>query len=231
MRVAIIENTAVTHHGQVGVALHEAAALVEVFRPWKDGQLPEAGAHDGLIAFGGTQNALADDTHPYLPQLARLMQETGASGRAVLGICLGAQVMARGLGATNHLGVAREFGWCQVARLDAARDDPVMAALPDQFPIFQWHSDTFTLPQGTVQLARSDPSPVQCYRAYRAAYGMQFHVEASRAMVQDWNATFPDEVERNEPGWLARYPARSEVLGKAADQHGLAIARAWVGLI
>lgn len=231
MRVAIIENTAVTHHGQVGVALHEAAARIEVFRPWKDGILPEPAAHDALIAFGGGQSALADESHPYLPRLARLMQETGASGRAVLGICLGAQVMARSLGATNHLGIAQEFGWCQVAKLAAAKDDPVMAELPDLFPIFQWHSDTFTLPKGTVQLASSDRAPVQCFRVYRAAYGMQFHFEASRAMVRDWNATFPEEVERNEPGWLARYPERSEELGKPADQYGLAIARAWVALI
>ena len=92
MRVAIIENTAITHHGLVGVALHEAGARIEVFRPWLDGNLPKLGDHDALVSFGGEQNALSDDTHPYLPELARLMQETGASDRAVLGICLGAQV-------------------------------------------------------------------------------------------------------------------------------------------
>ena len=85
MRVAIIENTAVTHHGQVGVALHEAAARIEVFKPWRDGALPDLGAYDALIAFGGEQNALADATHPYLPRLARLMKDSAAMGSATLG--------------------------------------------------------------------------------------------------------------------------------------------------
>jgi GMP synthase-like glutamine amidotransferase len=231
MRVAIVENTEVTHHGQVGVALHEAAARIEVFRPWKDGVLPELGAHDALVAFGGEQSALSDASHPYLPGLAALMAQTAATGRAVLGICLGAQVMARGLGATNHIGTAREFGWCEVRLTDASADDPVLRHLPATFPIFEWHADTFTLPPGTTRLAATAKAPVQCYRSHRAAYGMQFHFEASRTVVADWNATFPDLVEVNQSGWLAAFPDRARTLGAAADAHGLAIARAWVALI
>lgn len=231
MHVAIIENTAVTHHGQVGVALHEAAARIEIFRPWVDGTLPEPGAHDALVSFGGEQSALSDDSHPYLPALARLMQHMARSGRAVLGICLGAQVLARGLGACNHIGSAREFGWHQVTRTLASGDDPVLRHLPVSFPIFEWHADTFSLPPGSAHLAGSDVAPVQCFRSHRAAYGMQFHFEASRAVVADWNATFPDLVEANEPGWLAAFPERAARVGEAADAHGLAIARAWVALI
>ncbi|MEO6298302.1 MAG: type 1 glutamine amidotransferase [Paracoccaceae bacterium] len=231
MRVAIVENTEVTHHGQVGVALHEAAARIEIFRPWKDGILPEFEAFDALVAFGGEQSAMADQSHPYLPRLAALMAETAQTGRAVLGICLGAQIMARGLGARNSLGNASEFGWCDVKLTGASKDDPVLRHLPQVFPIFQWHADTFTLPTGSVQLATSPVAAVQSYRSYRAAYGMQFHFEASIAMVSDWNATFPKLVEANEPGWLAAFPERAATLGVAADGYGLAIARAWVGLI
>ena len=70
MRVAIIENTAVTHHGQVGVALHEAAAVIDLYKPWLDGRLPNPGSFDALISFGGEQTALSDHSHPYLPDLA-----------------------------------------------------------------------------------------------------------------------------------------------------------------
>lgn len=231
MRVAIIENTAVSHHGQVGVALHEAAARVAIFRPWADGILPEPGAFDALVAFGGEQSALSDDSHPYLPRLADLMRQTAESGGAVLGICLGAQVMARGLGARNTIGNAGEFGWREVFRTEAAADDPVLRHLPPSFPIFEWHADTFTLPPGSTLLATNSAAPIQCYRSHRAAYGMQFHFEASRALVAAWNATFPDLVEQNQPGWLAAYPERAATLGAAADLHGLAIARAWVALI
>ncbi|MEO8244784.1 MAG: type 1 glutamine amidotransferase [bacterium] len=231
MRVAIIENTAITHHGQVGVALHEAGARIEIFRPWRDGHLPQPGDHDAMVAFGGEQSALSDDTHPYLPALAHLMAATAATDRAVLGICLGAQVLARGLGAQNLIGTVKEVGWHQVTKTSAAQEDPVLGHLPDTFPIFEWHSDTFTLPPDTQHLATSPIAPAQCFRVHRAGYGMQFHFEASRAVVADWTATFPELLEGHVPGWVHDLPARAATQGQQADHHGLTIARAWVALI
>jgi len=231
MRIAIVENTAITHHGQVGVALHEVGARVRQYRPFADGQLPEPGSFDGLVVFGGEQSALSDATHPYLPALAALMASQAAAGVAVLGICLGAQVMARGLGAQNRLGAALEFGWCEVGLTADGLGDPVLGALPGAFPTFEWHSDTFSLPPGAAHLAHSPTAPAQAYRAGRAGYGMQFHFEASRAVVADWTRIFPDLVERLEPGWTEALPRRAGGAGVRADAHGLAIARAWVGLV
>ena len=228
MRVAIVENTRVTHHGQVGVALHEAAAIVDIYRPWQDGRLPGLGDFDALVSFGGEQSALDDATHPYLPHLGELMANAADKGTAVLGICLGSQVMARGLGATNHLGVAPEFGWVHVDRLG---NDPLLSALPDSFPIFEWHSDTFTLPPGAMHLASSPGAAHQAYRFGRAGYGTQFHFEASRAVARDWYRRFPDAMERMAPGWGNAMETHAASHGAAADDHGLAIARAWVALI
>jgi GMP synthase-like glutamine amidotransferase len=231
MRVAIIENTAVTHHGQVGVALHEAAATIDLFRPWLDGKLPDMGSFDALVSFGGEQNALADSDHPYLPDLARLMHDTALSGTAVLGICLGSQILARGAGAVNHIGTHPEHGWVHVDLTDEGRADPVLGHLPARFPIFQWHSDTFTLPEGAVHLATNAAVPVQGYRIGRAGYATQFHFEASRAVVADMTNSWPEAAERMTPGWVAAHPTLAASLGADADAHGLAIARAWVGLI
>ena len=232
MRVAIVENTRVTHHGQVGVALHERAALIDIFRPWSDGRLPDvADGHDALVVFGGEQSALDDAVHPYLPGLARVMRAFTEADHAVLGICLGCQVMARGLGAANHLGTAPEFGWQQVRLTEAGQADPVMAALPAEFPIFQWHSDTFTLPNGAVHLATGDVAAQQAYRIGRATYGTQFHFEASRAVVADWTRTFPEATERLQAGWSAAHPMLAETRGREADTAGLALARAWVARI
>jgi GMP synthase-like glutamine amidotransferase len=231
MRVAIVENTRITHHGQVGVALHERAARIGLYRPWADQRLPDMAEYDALVVFGGEQAATDDHIHPYLPRLAGLMATAAEGGTAVLGICLGAQIMARGFGAENRLGGTREFGWCDVALTGTAAGDPVLAALPGRFPIFQWHSDTFTLPPGAELLATSPVAPVQCYRHGRAGYGMQFHFEVNRPMAADWLREFPDLIETISPGWGAGFAGHAATRGAAADQHGLAIARAWVGLI
>ncbi len=232
MRIAIVENTRVTHHGQVGVALHEAAALTDIYRPYLGQPLPSGvGDHDGLVVFGGEQSAVDDALHPYLPQLTGLMAGFSGADKAVLGICLGAQVLARGLGGTNLLGAVPEFGWCDVALTPAAADDPVLAGLPATFPIFQWHSDSFSLPPGAIHLASSPVAAQQAFRAGRATYGFQFHFEANRAVVGDWVQRFPDLVEGNEAGFAGRLADRAAREGVIADAAGLAIARAWVGLV
>lgn len=231
MRVAIVENTAITHHGQVGVALHEAGAVVRVFRPFADGQLPQAGDQDALVVFGGEQSALDDDRHPYLPALGALMRAEAENGRAVLGICLGAQVFARGLGAENRLGVAPEFGWCRIERCAPAASDPLLAALPEEFPATQWHSDTFTLPAEASHLARNAAAEMQGFRWGRAGYGFQFHFEAHRGVVADWLRRFPEAIARHDPGFAAAHPARAAAEGVPADAAGLALARAFVAQI
>jgi len=231
MRVAIVENTRITHHGQVGVALHERAAKIDLWKPWANGALPAAADADALVVFGGEQSALDDAIHPYLPALADAMAAFTAQDKPVLGICLGSQLLARAFGATNLLGAAPEFGWCDVALTGDGRSDPLFGALPGRFPIFQWHSDTFTLPPGATLLAGSPVAETQCFRIGRATYGMQFHFEASRAVVADWSRSFPDLVERLSPGWQAALPGMAATQGAAADAHGLALARAWVSLV
>ncbi len=139
--------------------------------------------------------------------------------------------MARGFGATNQLGVSREFGWTTVALTDAGRADAVLGQLPDPFPIFQWHSDTFTLPKGAIHLATSSVAGCQAFRVGRATYATQFHFEANRNVVADWVRSFPDLIDHAAPGWRAMHPHGTQTAGRLADQHGLAIARAWVALI
>jgi GMP synthase (glutamine-hydrolysing) len=231
MRVAIVENTLVTHHGLVGVALHERAALVDIYRPWTGQPLPATPDADALIVFGGEQSAMDDDIHPYLADLARLMVAYTDADRPVLGICLGSQLLARAYGAANHLGTAPEFGWVDVTKTDAGQSDPVLSVLPESFAVFQWHSDTFTVPDGAAHLATSATACPQAFRIGRATYGTQFHFEASRAVVADWLRRFPESVERAAPGWAARHDDLAESLGQQADTHGLALARAWVDLV
>ena len=231
MRVAIVENTSITHHGQVGVALHEAAAVIDLWKPWSGQPLPAAPDTDALIVFGGEQAATDDHTHPYLPDLARLMAAYTQADKPVLGICLGSQLLARAYGGKNHLGTAPEFGWVDVTLTDEGRADPVLSQVPQTFPIFQWHTDTFTLPKGAVHLAQSRTARHQAFRIGRATYGTQFHFEASRAVVADWYRRFPDRMEESSPGWSDAFPSLTATHGARADSHGLALARAWISLI
>jgi GMP synthase (glutamine-hydrolysing) len=228
MRVAIVENTKFTEAGQVGIALAEARADTVTIRAYAGEPLPDFDAHDALVVFGGEQNARDDEKHPYLPQLANLMRRFGDSGKAVLGICLGSQILARAYGGNNLIGTAPEFGWCAIGRTTAGKADPVLSAMPDRFLSFQWHDDTFTLPEAAAHLAENEAARHQAFRMGRAAYGFQFHFEANREVVRNWMVHFPEVIERKEPGWLSRHPELDPTDGLLSDEAGLALARAWV---
>ena len=232
MRVLVVENDKVTLLGQVGVALEEAGAALDICRPHAGDAIPAGDSeYDAIVVMGGPQNARDDARHGYLPTLAALMRRFGDADKSVLGVCLGSQLLARAYGAENRIGTNPEFGWCSVALTKDGAGDPVLSAAASAFPIFQWHSDTFTLPEGAVRLATNDATENQAFRLGRATYGTQFHFEASRAVVDGWVAEFPDLIAGIAPGWLEARAALAAQNGPAADATGLALARAWVATI
>lgn len=232
MRILAVQNYADTGLGQIARALAEAEAEVEIVRAHEGAALPSlSDGHDGLIVLGGAQNALADDEHPYLPQLVALMRDFALADRAVLGVCLGSQLLARAFGAKNLIGAAPEFGWREVERTEEGAMDPVLRAAAERFPIFQWHDDTFTLPQGAIRLAGNDVARNQAFRVGRAAYGMQFHFEADTGLVRQWSRQFATYLAERQPGWQERLDIESARHGPVADTTGLALARAWVAMV
>ncbi|WP_267551315.1 type 1 glutamine amidotransferase [Rhizobium rhizogenes] len=232
MRVAIIENMKNTPLGALGIALEEAGARIEWFRAWDGEALPkDTSAYDALVVLGGEQNARADETHPYLPELAGLMRRFEGEDKSVLGICLGSQILARAYEADNLIGTAHEFGWKTVGLTEEGKADPLLTGVGDQFTIFEWHGDTFTLPAGAVRLATNGVTPNQAFRIGRATYGTQFHFEANAVVVERWRVEFEETIERKEPGWLESYPELVAKHAAAAETAGLAIARAWVQTI
>ncbi|MDM9626881.1 type 1 glutamine amidotransferase [Rhizobium sp. S152] len=232
MRVAIVENMKNTPLGPLGVALVEAGAEISYFRPYIDQTIPTGiFDHDALVVLGGEQNALDDENYPYLPALARLMQRFSESGKAVLGICLGAQLLARGHGAENLLNFQLEFGWQSIEQTERGKTDPLLAGLDQTFTTFEWHSDTFTLPSAATLLATTPLVENQAFRVGRAAYGTQFHFEASSGVVADWTVDFEGSIRQMEPDWLDRYPALAAEHAARADATGLTIARNWLSLI
>lgn len=232
MRVLVVENMNHSSLGQVGVALQEAQAEIDLRQPFTGAPLPaDSSGYDAMVVFGGEQSAVDDHIHPYLPDLARLMKTFTDDGKSVLGICLGSQLLARAHGGDNLLGKTREFGWHGVELTNEGKQDPVLSAAGDAFTSFEWHSDSFTLPEGAVHLATNPAVANQAFRIGRAAYGMQFHFEASTPVVESWNRTFETVIDRIDPDWLRRYSDYAARHAQQADAAGLALARAWVATI
>ena len=232
MRVLVIENYPKTTLGLVGEALAEAGAECRILRTHAGDTLPTSPAgFDALVMLGGAQDALDDANHPYLRDEAALARAFGDADKAVLGICLGAQVVARAYGAENILGRPLEFGWHEVRATDAGRADPVISAIGAAAPLFHWHLDTFTLPPGAAHLATSAMTPMQAFRVGRAVYGIQFHFEAGTELVSTWTRDFADEIEDCAPDWFARHAGEAERHGAAADAAGRALARAWISRV
>ena len=229
MRVAVVENMENTYLGTLGRALDDADARLDWFRPWQNGALPSGiHEHDALIVLGGKQSAVDDDAYPYLPLLAGLMRQFGDAEKPVLGICLGAQLLARAYGGENLIGGAREFAWTTLDVTPEGASDPLFAELGTRFDSFHWHVDTFSLPDNAVPLVSGSVVPNQCFRIGRAAYGAQFHFEASVEVVDAWLIEYRHVAERVAPGWLERYPEFVARHAAAADRAGDAIARAFV---
>lgn len=232
MRVLVVQNFDGTGLGQIATALDEAGAAVDFVRAHRDEALPsDIDGHDALVVLGGGQNALADEAHPYLPELCRLMRDFGDADRSVLGVCLGSQLLARAYGGENIIGGASEFAWQQVDLNEDGMADPLFSSVPESFPIFQWHDDTFVLPRGATRLAGSLAVHNQVFRIRRAAYAVQFHFEADRQLVETWNREFAGWLADRHPEWSERHPIEAAQHGPRADQVGLAIARNWVSTI
>lgn len=232
MRVLVVENYPKTTLGLVGDALAEAKADCDIVRMHRGDELPaKPSDYDALIMLGGAQDALDDDNHSYLPHEAALARAFGEEDKAVLGICLGAQILARAHGARNILGRPIEFGWHPVRPTKAGRNDPVLSVIGKEAPIFHWHLDTFTLPTGAVHLATSKQTSMQAFRIGRASYGIQFHFEAGTELVAHWTQGFVEEIADCAPDWPDRHLVEAAKHGASADAAGLALARAWIAQI
>lgn len=149
---------------------------------------PKIDGYDGLIVLGGPMSARDDVGHPHLAREVASIDAALDRGTPVLGICLGAQLLARALGAPVRRAEVQEIGWHDVLPTEAGRVDPVFSSFAATESVFQWHTDTFDLPDGAVHLARGAATGCanQAFRFGDRAYGLQFHLEANAALIERW---------------------------------------------
>jgi len=148
-------------------------------------QLPDWRAYEGIVAMGGPMGAHDEAIHPWLGPEKRLIAEAVRAGKPYWGVCLGAQLLAASLGAPVAPGPRPEVGVLPIELTRAAARDPVFGAAPAAFRAFHWHGDTYGLPRGAAQLARSEQYEQQAF-VFAKAYALQFHLEVNSAIVAEW---------------------------------------------
>ena len=177
--------------------LTEAGLELEVLRLHAGDPVPAA-LPDGdvLVVMGGPQAAYDDSVPWHAAELALIRQAVGA-GAPVLGVCLGAQLLARATGGRVERAARAEAGAALVAKRDAAATDPVFRDVPFTPDVVQYHGDeVVALPPGAVLLAAGVTTEVQAFRVGRRGYGLQFHVEAGVETVARWTRDDPELLAR-----------------------------------
>lgn len=147
---------------------------------------PGLARYDALIVLGGPMNADQIDSYPNLLTEMAIIRDAVDRGMSVLGICLGAQLLAKALGGDVRRNPAREIGWYDVTLTEAGLSDPVLSVFGPRRQVFQWHEDGISLPPGADLLAESELSAVQAFRYGDHAYGFQFHLEVNRPLIERW---------------------------------------------
>ncbi len=150
---------------------------LSVTRTFARDPFPTPDQYDWLIVMGGPMGAYDEDKHVWMTAEKAAIRAAIDSGKRVLGICLGSQMIADVLGARVYPGPEKEIGWLPIDKSEAGRVHPLLAGMPDPFTVFHWHGDTFDLPAGATLLASSAGTKHQAFVYGDRVVGLQFHLE------------------------------------------------------
>jgi GMP synthase (glutamine-hydrolysing) len=209
-KIWVLQHHPVENLGAIADALEEAALAWQYVRVFDGAPIPtDMKGAGGLIVMGGPETVYQLDRYPYLRDEMRLIETALRDNKPILGVCLGAQLLAAVLGTPVKRGENREIGWYRVRLSDAANDDRLMRGLPSEFMAAHWHSDVFDLPDGAVALASSERTAVQAFRFGDKAYGLLFHAEISEDRIAKLVNEFREDLKRvgiDGDSYLAQAP-------------------------
>jgi GMP synthase-like glutamine amidotransferase len=198
MRLHIIQHVAFEGPGAIAEWARERGHSISVTEQFGRGKLPAVDDFDFLVIMGGPMSATDDAKFNWLAAEKQLIAEALREEKAILGVCLGAQLLAQVLGAQVYPNREKEIGWFPVRLTLAAERSRLFSGLPARMTVLHWHGETFDLPQGAVLLAESDLCRNQAFEVDDKVLGLQFHLEVQ-----------PQGLERlieNSAGDLSRGP-------------------------
>ncbi len=161
---------------------------------WQSPVFPSEKEIDLLVVMGGPMNVDEEKIYPWLAAEKKFIEKTLKAGKKVLGVCLGAQLIARVLGAPVYKNKHKEIGWLPVTFTPEAKTSPMFSGLPEKMTVFHWHGDTFDLPSGAVRVASSEACLNQAFSVEDQAVALQFHLESTPESVRLLAENCADEL-------------------------------------
>ncbi|MFH0957939.1 MAG: type 1 glutamine amidotransferase [Pseudomonadota bacterium] len=186
MNALILQHYTSEGPGTIGSYLSSRGIGINIIRLCDGDRIPSnALEHDAIISMGGPMNVYEEDLYPFLRDETFLLKKAMGMKIPILGVCLGAQMIAKAAGARVVKSPKKEVGWHDVELTTLGRADRLLIGLPDNITVFQWHGDMFEIPVGGALLATSGSCPHQALK-FGSAYGLQFHVEVTSQMLEEW---------------------------------------------
>ncbi len=192
MRAHYLQHVEFEGLGSIEPWLKAAGCEITNTRFFESAKLPDLKKVDLLVVMGGPMSVNDEDEFPWLIAEKRFIREAIHSGKAVLGICLGAQLIASAMGARVYRNNVKEIGWFPI--YGELSNDASFFGFPRSMNVFHWHGDTFDLPSGATRLAKSDGCKNQAFQLGRSVIGLQFHLETTPKALQKMVSNCHDEL-------------------------------------
>jgi len=191
MSVLIIKNTENEGPGTIEEFLKDKGIAYGIVNMYScHAEIPDVKEHSHLVIMGGPVAVYNIDNHPFLHYEAAIIRAFMKSDKPVLGICLGAQMIAYAMGVDVYQGQTQEVGWYKVGLTEEGMKDELISSLSidgtTQADVFQWHGDTFNIHKNAVRIATSDAFENQAFRYKDNVYALQFHIEVTPEMIREW---------------------------------------------
>jgi GMP synthase-like glutamine amidotransferase len=186
MKIRIIQHAETEGEGIIRNWAEERGHAVAKTFLYRGKQLPRGNDFDCLFIMGGPMSVHDEEEYPFLEPEKRFIAGAVSAGKKIIGICLGAQLLAEVLGAEVKKSREREIGWFDVTLEEGSGNVSLLDGFPPSFTAFHWHGDTFDIPRGAVRLAASHACDNQAFVLGGNALGMQFHLEVTPEVIESW---------------------------------------------